>query len=377
MCAEETLRPGTMVTPSVRLAQPLDEGGMGRVWIADHLTLTTRVAVKFIGRVLRRDATLSQRLAREARATARIKDPHVVQVLDYGAMDNGKPYIVMELLEGERLSDRLSRRGRLRLAEVRAVVTQVAGVLAKAHGMGIVHRDIKPENLFAVETTGGLFIKVFDFGVAKLSEERNLALTAMNAIYGTPRYMSPEHLWSSRDVDASADLWALAVTAYEMLTGKLPFAGLTPASITAAVCKGNYELPSVHRPDLPRAVDRWFRRAFAVHPSHRFDSADEFAREFSEALEGAVESEEVVPSSRTGVLASLPVGRPKPHSRRRLLALAAAVVAVAVLSLLLWRGADAARRIETTNAALATPRVIDTAVKITSGEQDRSRGRTP
>src|SRR5690606_7201408 len=143
------LLPGTQVTDNVRLVAVLGEGGMGSVWVADHLSLKTRVAVKFLSaELVREDPNMLERFNREAALSARIKSPYVVQTFDHGVMRDGRPFIVMELLEGESLADRLERTRMLPLPEAVEVVSQVGKALSKAHKLGIVHRDIKPDNLF-------------------------------------------------------------------------------------------------------------------------------------------------------------------------------------------------------------------------------------
>ncbi|MBW2459851.1 MAG: serine/threonine protein kinase, partial [Deltaproteobacteria bacterium] len=218
-----------MVTPSLRLVRLIGEGAMGSVWAADHLTLDTKVAIKFIAtdhREKNREAVLA-RFEREAKAAAQIKSPHVVHMYDHGVMDDGTPYIVMEMMEGESLGTRIRRSKPLEVAEVAQVVAQVAKALSKAHELGIVHRDIKPDNIFLAPSDDELFVKVLDFGIAKSTTDPNEAVTTTGALLGTPLYMSPELVQSSREATHFADLWALAVVAYEALTGKPPLAGET------------------------------------------------------------------------------------------------------------------------------------------------------
>jgi eukaryotic-like serine/threonine-protein kinase len=285
------IAPGLLVSPNVRLVRALSQGGMGTVWVAEHLSLGTDVAVKFISPDLAaKEPTLVMRFQREARAAARIRDPHIVQILDHGATQDGTPFIVMELLHGESLAQRLSR-GPLAPEELCAVVSQAAGALAKAHALGVVHRDIKPENLFFTDAAGGLFVKLLDFGIAKQADAPGDRMTATSAVFGTPGYMSPEQLLSTRDVDAGADLWALAVTAYEALTGHLPFDGATPAAVAVAVCAGQFAPAGSIRADLPPALDAWFARALARDPARRFGDAGEFARAFLLASVGQCDTD--------------------------------------------------------------------------------------
>jgi serine/threonine-protein kinase len=258
---------------------------MASVWEAEHLELSTRVAVKLVApeRMARGSAT-ADRLVREAKLAARLTHPHVVRVLERGALDDGTPFFVMERLHGETLAARLERSGPLSTRAAVQVVAQVASALAEAHGMGIVHRDLKPQNLFLVESDYDLFVKVLDFGVAKEPlAVAAPALTTDAAVLGTPWYMAPEQLAAPSKVDLRADLWSLGVVAYEALTSVRPFDGPTLAALSMAICAGSFRPPSEVRPELPRALDAWFGRALAVAAEDRFESASDMARDLVEA----------------------------------------------------------------------------------------------
>jgi eukaryotic-like serine/threonine-protein kinase len=281
------LEPGTRVTRNVELLRPLGEGGMGRVWLARHLTLGTELAVKFIlPEHSSREKSL-QRFAREASLAAKIESPHVVEIFDYGAMDDGTPYIVMELLRGETLGEALERRKRLPPPEVGLLISQVAEALGAAHGIGVVHRDIKPANLFLVRGTAELFVKVLDFGIAKQTSAVGAeALTETGGVLGTPYYMSPELLLSPKDVDHRADLWALAVVAYHALTGELPFKGETMAAIAMMIRDGALTPASALVSRLPPEIDMWFKIALCRDIELRFAAAEPLSRAFRRALAG-------------------------------------------------------------------------------------------
>jgi formylglycine-generating enzyme required for sulfatase activity len=261
---------------------------MGVVWAARHLALDTEVAVKFIrpDRALA-DPGLVARFEREARATARIADPHVVQVMDYGAVDGVVPYLVMELLRGASLAELIERGGRLSFASAKLLVQQVGNALASAHGRGVVHRDIKPQNVFITEGGRGypLFVKVLDFGVAKMVGDAQVpdagpTLTETGVVLGSAPYMSPEQLEGSKDVDLRSDLWSMGVVVYEALTGVQPFRGGSFVSVGAAVLKGRYRPASDLRPNLPTRIDDWFAKALCLDPAGRFASAREMASAF-------------------------------------------------------------------------------------------------
>jgi len=280
------LVPGTMITPNVRLVRQIGEGGMASVWLAHHVGLDTQVAVKLMSPALACHQAAVERFTREARSAARIHHPNVVQILDYGvpAEPNGLPYIVMEYLEGTDLETRIHLRGRLSLEETASIVVQVTRALDKAHELRIVHRDIKPENIFLTSDGEEVFVKVLDFGIAKLLGRGDVSVTNTGATLGTPTYMSPEQMLSAKNVDYRCDLWALAVVTYEMLTGRKPFAGETYGAVCLAVNRGKFRSPSRYRRDLPGALDEWFTRALARDPKKRYRSAREMGEAFLTAI---------------------------------------------------------------------------------------------
>jgi eukaryotic-like serine/threonine-protein kinase len=332
------------VTPTVRLRRPLAEGGMGRVWIAEHAGLATHVVVKTMSEAMAARPDGAERFAREAAAAAAIKSPHVVQVFDHGVTPSGVPYIVMELLEGRDLGAYLEAHGPLGPDAVVALVVQLGKVLSRAHRAGIVHRDIKPENIFLCETEhkGEVFVKLLDFGTARSDRDPTRA-TIPGQIMGTPHYMSPEQSVGS-EVDATTDVWSLGVVAYEALTGKKPFEGPSVGAIAIAI---HGPLPTItqHAPWLPPGLDGWFARACARTPEGRFASVREATHAFVEAATGiappdaptesmfmppvrraaptvASESARLMPITRTPIGDTLP----PPGAGRRGTAIAAGIV---------------------------------------------------
>ncbi len=281
------LEAGMMATPNIVLEKKLAEGGMGSVWVADHLTLKTRVAVKFVRSEFGKDKDAMARFEREATAVARIKSPHIVQVLDYGRSEAaGQPFIVMELLDGEDLATRIDRDGPLPLAYVANVLTQAAKAIGKAHQAGIVHRDIKPDNVFLVDPEGDVFVKLLDFGIAKWTEPTLSSMTSTGSMMGTPHYMAPEQMTSAKDVAPASDIWALGVVAYNALTAQVPFDGETMAALAIAVHTGKYTKASEIVTSLPSAIDAWFDRALAKDPKARFASTRELADTLRAIAEG-------------------------------------------------------------------------------------------
>jgi serine/threonine-protein kinase len=274
------LQPGTIIPGNIRLESLLGMGGMGSVWIAEHLGLKTRVAVKFMSPESVQRKNARERFEREAAAAAQIKSPHVVHVSDYGITPDGIPYIVMELLEGEDLDDVLDRTTILDVPSLVEVVGQVCKALASAHARGIVHRDIKPDNIFLLRSDDHeLFVKLLDFGIAKQMIGDVTRMTTTGHLAGTPHYMSPEQVAGAEDLDQRSDLWSLAVVAYRALTGRVPFDANTMAALGVAIHSGVFVPPSQHRPDLPPLIDVWMARALARDRDARFSSAKEMADE--------------------------------------------------------------------------------------------------
>jgi eukaryotic-like serine/threonine-protein kinase len=269
-----TLEAGTLINQNVRLVRMLGQGAMGAIWLADHLTLHTQVAVKFILADHTGDAETVDRFTREATSAAKIKSPNVVQIFDHGLFE-GLPYIVMELLEGEDLDVRLTR-APLALGELGSILQQVGKALAQAHTLGIVHRDIKPANVFLTTAGDDLLVKLLDFGVAKTTRGPGDAVfktTQTGQIIGTPCFMSPEVLFSRGVIDHRVDLWALGVLVYEALTGELPFAGNSVGDVYLAIDRGTFRAPSSLDRSLPGELDAWFTRVFAHDVDARFSSA--------------------------------------------------------------------------------------------------------
>jgi serine/threonine-protein kinase len=268
---------GMLVTPHVRLVEPLAIGGMGELWVGRHLTLATDVVVKFVRPCFHDNATVIARFHREARAAARLSSPHVVRHFDHGLIDEPHPYIVMERLHGMSLAEGLMRGLRLDLEQTAELVRQLARALGEAHAANIIHRDIKPENVFLCDVPEGLHVKLLDFGVAAITGAPAATLTQPGTLVGTPSYLSPELVLTDAPADEHADFWAVAAVAYEALTGKLAFAGETVGAVCSTVARCKPTPPSAIDPRLPREVDAWFKRALHRDRAQRFQSARELA----------------------------------------------------------------------------------------------------
>lgn len=206
----------------------LGEGGMGAVYLAEHPSIGRRVAIKVLRPELNRNTELLGRFLNEARAANAIRHPNIIEILDSGTIENGAPYLVLELLEGEAVSARLRRLGKLSIPETVEFAYQTASALGAAHKKRIVHRDLKPDNLFIVPDPSDSArerIKVLDFGIAKLSQQDvgDSVKTRTGTLMGTPVYMSPEQCLGTKEVDHHSDIYSLGIIIYEMLCGRPPF----------------------------------------------------------------------------------------------------------------------------------------------------------
>jgi uncharacterized membrane protein YgcG len=298
-----------------RMGALLATGGMGEVWAADDLLLDRPVAVKLLGGALAGDGRAAERLRREARAAARLAHPNIARVLDLGEQD-GRPYLVMELLEGQSLAARLDRAGAMAPAEAAEVVAAVADALEAAHRAGVVHRDVKPGNVFL--TSDGE-VKVLDFGIASAAGEA--ALTTGDLL-GTAAYLAPERVLGHRATPA-ADVYALGVVLYELLAGRRPFeAG---SDIELAMAHVNARPTPLGRlaPGTPDFLAAACDQAMAKDPAARPPSAAAFARRLRgpvPASPGPRPRAVGVAATATrplAVTATAPTTRPPPVARRR------------------------------------------------------------
>jgi serine/threonine-protein kinase len=276
---------GTVVAGKYRLDARLGSGGMGTVWACTHLGLGDRMAIKIVSTSTALSREVRSRFAKEARATARLKSRFSVQVFDSGELPHGTPYIVMEYLEGETLSQHLRSVSRMPIEETVGILVQVARGLQRAHAEGIVHRDIKPGNIFLAHTSDdGIVAKVFDFGVVKLLDAANGTETVAGMFVGTPQFMSPEQAMGRTDVDHRTDIYSMGVLAYRMLTGRSVYEVASIPALVLQICNG--PLPKLRDalPDLPADVESWFQRTCARDPNLRFDSAVECVEELVRAV---------------------------------------------------------------------------------------------
>ena len=279
---------GDQITPKMRLSRHLGQEGKSQVWVADHVGLGKEVAVKLMGRALSRNSSPLHRFQREADvATRQIKSPHVAQVLEHGLTRTGIPYLVMELLEGEDLGSRITRTGPMPPKDAVRLVSQLAKGLGKAHLLGLVHRNLKPGNVFLIESENGTDFdaKVLDLGLSVRAGISSMGRTTSDATHMiSPEFMGPEQIFGQKDVDFRADLWALAVIAYYVLSGRVPFSGQNLESFGNAIEEGRFEPVTTVVPGLPSSADAFFAKALQRDPTARFTSAKELADEFERAL---------------------------------------------------------------------------------------------
>ena len=281
---KSTLIEGDIAAGRYRIEAPIGSGGMGRVYRALDTKLDRQVALKVMSRMPMSEDEAIERFAREARALRRVTSKHVARFLDAGNLDDGAPYLALEYLEGHDLVAPGELESPMSTCEVVELAVQACEGVAAVHEAGLVHRDLKPGNLFLAEGPDGTTtIKLIDFGLALVLDDHELpggALTQTGMVVGSPRYMSPEQLLSSRDVDATTDLWALGVIFYELLTGEHPFDGASVTEIcTNIFTKKPYSLLA-RGANVPAELDNVIVRCLARDKEQRWQSA----RALGEAL---------------------------------------------------------------------------------------------
>jgi serine/threonine-protein kinase len=266
---------GSILAGKYRIERMIGEGGMGMVVAATHLHLGTQVALKFLHQDMAMNQQMTERFLREARASALLKSEHVCRVSDVGTLENGAPYIVMELLAGHDLASLLRHQGPMSINTACEYVLQALVALAEAHGAGIVHRDLKRGNLFWTQRPDGTaLVKVLDFGIAKAPGSVNFSLTQTSTVMGSPGYMSPEQLKSSKEVDARSDIWSIGILLYELVTGRTPFAG---ESITELALRVAMDPTPTLPPHFPPTFQAIIARCLEKDPQRRYQDVAELA----------------------------------------------------------------------------------------------------
>jgi serine/threonine protein kinase len=307
-----TMRPGDAVAaPQIvgrvvgnyRIIKLLGGGGMGVVWLADHVKLGRKAVIKFMQDDLVDDHVHAQRFLNEARTTASIRHPGIVEVFDFSTDDRGHPYIAMELLEGESLRSRIDRESALPVSIALAVTGQIASAVGAAHAAGVIHRDLKPENVFLVpdtESPHGVRVKVLDFGLAKITVNNDPGVTRTGIVVGTPRYMSPEQCRSKAPVDGRTDIYSLGCMLFEMVCGRPPFLGKAPGELMLAHSTLSPPAPNELVPSITPALERTMLRMIEKDPEKRFASMSELVSVIAQLAAAAPPD----------ALVATPVGRP-------------------------------------------------------------------
>ncbi|MFO0674984.1 MAG: protein kinase [Polyangiaceae bacterium] len=269
---------GQVFAGKYRVDRVLGHGGMGAVVAVTHVELGQRFAVKFMLPTALKDTGAIARFQREARATVKLRSDHVTRVYDVGRLDGTAiPFIVMEYLEGRDLDEVVHERGPLPVGEAVEYMLQVCEGVAEAHAMGIIHRDLKPKNLYLVERSNGLpLVKVLDFGISKMAEDPTmLDLTSTTDVIGSPLYMSPEQLRTSKSADERSDLWSLGAILYELVTGALPFPAESVTELVSRVIQDPPRPLAQFVVGVPSAVEAVILKCLEKDPAKRFTSVNE------------------------------------------------------------------------------------------------------
>jgi serine/threonine protein kinase len=337
------LAAGTLVAGKLRVLRLLGMGGMGSVYEVEHELTKHRRALKMLHAQFSAYPSVVARFLREASAAGRIGNPHIIETFDAGELEGGEPYLVMEYLEGETLSDLLGKHGQLPVAELADLMIQACTGVQAAHDRGIVHRDLKPDNLFIISREGRPFLKLLDFGVSKFDAELTggLGMTKEGVTLGTPFYMPPEQVRGEKDIDARADVYALGVILYECVTGKRPFEADTLPHLALLIHEGKATPIEELRPDLPAGFADVVRRAMATQREQRYATARELATELAPFTRtrqhepaAHVSDAEALSATVPGE-SSLPPGRAAKSGRLALVLIAAALLVVVLVALVL------------------------------------------
>jgi eukaryotic-like serine/threonine-protein kinase len=350
---------GLIIAGKYRIERLVGGGAMGSVWAARHTTLGHSVAIKFIHPKLAEKEESSRRFETEARAAAKLKSRHAVQVYDHGKTPDGQPYIVMEFLEGTSLDDAIWERGALPPHEVIEIISQAAQALEVAHRAGVIHRDLKPENIMlATDPEGGPLgytVKLVDFGIAKLLHDdvtqSGMATTRAGSVLGTPTYMSPEGLTGSAPVGPHSDIWSLGACAFAAMVGRGPFNAETIGDVVLKVCVKPMPVPSQWNPKVPRGFDEWFAKACERDPHRRFRTPAELSqalRQLDRMKQVAAEESQYrlrpVESSVHDLMAL--AAEPQTNSKVKMMAgvVLGASLAVGALGLFVWKRTEEANQ---------------------------------
>jgi eukaryotic-like serine/threonine-protein kinase len=304
--ADAHARVGQTLASKYRLDAIIGSGGMGHVYRATNTLIGRTVAIKMLRREHSSNTIIVDRFLREARTANLVQHPNIVDVTDVGTADDGVPFIVQEYLEGETLLQYAEKhKGRIPIAELIEIMGPVLSAVADAHEKNIVHRDLKPENVFLAGVRRKRVPKVLDFGISKV---RGLEgeITLAGVMMGTPAYMAPELAVSSKDADPRADVWALGVIVFEMLSGQLPFDGDSVVEVLRAVTTTDAKKLSDVAPHVPAAVSKVVERCLSRDPNGRYANARELGIELARAFQQAAPAAVAQWSLRPGAGGTLP-----------------------------------------------------------------------
>ena len=275
-----SLSTGEIIEGKYRIIRLIGEGGMGAVYEGENTRIHRRVAIKVLHQGVAENQEAVQRFEREAQAAGRIGNDHILEVIDMGTLSNGDYFMVMEFLDGEPLSERIHRVGRMRPEDVAPLVMQALEGLQAAHDAGIVHRDLKPDNIFILREKAGQkdFVKLIDFGISKfssLASGSEMKMTRTGTVMGTPYYMSPEQASGSREADHRSDLYAIGVILYEAVTGRVPFDAGTFNQLLFQIVLSDPAPPQQVVPELDTAFASLIGKSMARDMEHRFQTAND------------------------------------------------------------------------------------------------------
>jgi serine/threonine protein kinase len=275
-----TLEIGQLVDNKYRINRQIGEGGMGAVYEGENVRINRRVAIKVLHAAFTGNSEVMARFEREAQAAGRIGNDHILEVLDFGALGDGDHFIVMEFLDGESLSQRIKRLGRLTAHQLAPIMRQVLVGLGAAHAAGIVHRDLKPDNIFILKEKAGTpdFVKIIDFGISKFQplSGDGMKMTRTGAVMGTPYYMSPEQASGSVEADQRSDIYSLGVIMFEAATGQVPFDAATFNQLMFKIVLSEVPRPETIAHDLEPAFASLISKAMARDVGQRFQSTRDF-----------------------------------------------------------------------------------------------------
>lgn len=269
-------QPGDVLAGKYRIVRTIGEGGMGVVYEAMHTRIHQRVAIKVLLPEVLGVPDVVSRFAREARAAGKLKSENTTRVLDVDVAESGLPYMVMEFLDGSDLGKVLEQGGALPITDAVDFVLEACNAMTEAHAEGVIHRDLKPSNLFVTLVGGVRRVKVLDFGISKLENDKEARVTATQTVVGTPLYMSPEQVRASKHVDARTDIWSLGIILYELLAARTPFEGSTTAA-AVAICVDAPPPLATYRQDVPLGLEQAILVALQKDPAARFPTVQALA----------------------------------------------------------------------------------------------------